>query len=223
VGKPRARGSRLTTPDEAAAAWSRLHHGLDPHGNRLLWCWLRAMWWLATPLTRLRVPPLVITALGAALAVVAASISGLAWLALILVVASVVCDGLDGAVAALGNTASSLGAVADKLADRIADVAFVVVIWRCGAPGWLAVLTAAGVLSVEAVREAVRGPVVITVGERPSRVVCTVLACASAQVSAAQASAAQASAEWPATVCACVLLGLSVIACGQLVAAGRAT
>jgi 4-hydroxybenzoate polyprenyltransferase len=47
----------------------------------------------------------------------------------------------------------------------------------------------------------------ITVGERPSRVICAVMACLSARVS---------SARWPAGVAASVLLGLSVAAIGQL-------
>ena len=193
---------------DPAAAWSRLHHDIDPRGNRLLWCWLRIMWRGAAPLARAGLPPTAVTAAGALLAVVAA-LGHWPWVALVLVIASVGCDGLDGAVAVLGDSASAFGAVADKLADRIADVAFVIVIWRCGAAGWLAWITGAAVLGVEAWREITGGRArsLITVAERPSRAVCTVLACLAAAVWTTT---------WPPTVCCAVLLALSVIAVGQL-------
>ena len=47
----------------------------------------------------------------------------------------------------------------------------------------------------------------ITVGERPSRVICAVMACLSARVSPAR---------WPAGLAAGVLTGLSAVAIGQL-------
>jgi len=200
---------------DPAAGWSELHHGLDPRANRLLWSWLRTVWRLARPLAQLRVPPLAITALGAALAL-GAAITGSAWLALILVAAAVLCDGLDGAVAVLRGVASPRGATADKAADRIADVSFVVVIWRCGAPGWLALVAGIAMLAVEASREIRGGRLrsTITVAERPSRAVCVALACICSTVSTAT---------WPAAVCASVLLGLSVMALAQLAAVGRAS
>ncbi|MCW2497552.1 CDP-alcohol phosphatidyltransferase family protein [Jatrophihabitans sp.] len=200
---------------EAAAGWSRLHHGIDPRGNRLLWGWLRGIWWLAAPLARLRVPPLALTVLGALLAVVAAA-GHWPWPAFGLIAGSVLCDALDGAVALLGEHATVLGARADKLADRIADLAFVVVLWRCGAPALLAAAAAASVLAVERLREW-RGGLLraqLTVAERPSRVICVLLACLCAAVSTAH---------WPATVCAAVLVGLSVIALAQLTRRARAT
>jgi CDP-diacylglycerol--glycerol-3-phosphate 3-phosphatidyltransferase len=137
------------------------------------------------------------------------------WIALILVLASVLCDGLDGAVAVTTNRASAFGAASDKIADRICDVCFVLVIWRCGAPSWLTLLAVLAVLGVEALRE-IGGRsalVTITVAERPSRAICAVLACGFASIST--------TADWPASVCAGVLFGLSVIALGQLAVAIR--
>jgi phosphatidylglycerophosphate synthase len=200
---------------DPADGWSRLHQGIDPRGNRMLWCWLQLMWWLAGPLARLRVRPLVVTVTGAALAL-AAAVLGSGWVALILILGSVVGDGLDGAVALLGGRASKFGARADKVADRIADVAFVVVLWRCGAWWPLTVVAGLGMVGVEAYREIAGGRLraMITVAERPSRVVCAVLACGCAGFSAAT---------WPATVCAGVLLGLSAVGLAQLRAAGRAS
>ena len=194
--------------DAPAAGWSRLHHGIDPRGNRLLWWWLQGMWRIAWPLARVGLLPIAVTVAGALLAV-AAALRDWPWVALVLVLASVVCDGVDGAVALLEGVASRAGAAADKAADRIADVAFVVVLWRCGAPPVLVWLTGAAVLGVEGWREFVGGAArsTITVAERPSRVVCVVVACVAAGVS---------DTTWPATVSASILFGLSVIALAQL-------
>jgi CDP-diacylglycerol--glycerol-3-phosphate 3-phosphatidyltransferase len=165
---------------------------------------------LARPLVRARVPAIAVTVLGVVLAVDAVLFADrLPWLALGLVVLSGVADGVDGAVAVLGRSASSLGSVADKVADRISDCAFAAVIWRCGAPWWLALL--AGALSVvhEGIRVVLGGARLarITVAERPTRVVCTVLACGCAGVTGAT---------WPPTVCAAVWVGLAGVGLGQL-------
>ncbi|TAM89466.1 MAG: CDP-alcohol phosphatidyltransferase family protein [Jatrophihabitans sp.] len=203
--------------DRARREWSRLHGGIDPRRLPLLDLWLRGMWVLARPLAALRVAPLTLTALGAALALAALALAGvLPAAALALVLLASVCDGLDGAVAVLAGRASRLGSGADKLADRVADCAFALVIWRCGAPLWLAV--AAGSLSLlhEVGRSVLAGPrrFRLTVAERPTRVVCTVLACLCAAVSAAH---------WPATVCAAVWTALALAGLAQLAPAGPST
>lgn len=190
--------------------WSQLHHGLDAAAIPFLRPWLRAMWWLARPLVRLRVPPVALTAVGVLLALDAVLLaSRLPWLALVTVLLSACCDGLDGAVAVLGGTASRFGSVADKVADRVADCAFAAVLWRCGAPWQLAL--AAGALSLvhEGVRVVLGGRRLarITVAERPSRVICTALACICAGISTA---------DWPPTVCAAVWVGLAVIGLVQV-------
>jgi phosphatidylglycerophosphate synthase len=195
---------------ERSAGWSALHHGIDPAQVPLLRGWLRAMWFLATPLARLRVPPMALTVLGALLAVDAVLLAtSLPWVALALVLLSVLSDGLDGAVALLSRRVSVAGGYADKVADRVADVAFAGVLWRCGAPWGLAL--AAGALSLlhEAIRS-VRGGALLarlTVAERPTRTICAALACASSAVSAAT---------WPPTVCAAVWTALALVGVAQL-------
>jgi phosphatidylglycerophosphate synthase len=189
---------------ELSAEWSRLHGGLRP--SALVLGWLRPLWTVARPLVALRVPPTAVTTLGIGLAVAGPFLAG-RWplAALALVLAAALADGLDGAVAVVGGRATLLGAVLDHVADRVADTAFALVLWRCGAPLWLA-LVAAG---LSLVQELSRRRVVITVAERPTRVICTVLACAAAAVS---------DAEWPATVCAAVWVGVTVVALAQLAA-----
>ncbi len=191
------------------AAWSALHHGIDPDKVPLLRPWLRAMWWLARPLAA--VPPIAVTLAGVLFALDAVLLAGeQPWVALVLVLLAVLCDGLDGAVALVSRRVSVAGARADQWADRIADTAFAAVLWRCGAPWWLA--AAAGALSLlhEGIRAVRRGALLsrITVAERPTRTICTVLACGSAGVT---------SAAWPPTVCAAVWVGLAVVGLAQLV------
>jgi phosphatidylglycerophosphate synthase len=193
-----------------AQGWAALHHGLDPGDVRLLPGWLRLMWAVGRPLARLRVPPTALTALGVVLAVDALLFARRRpWAALALVLAAVLCDGLDGAVAVLSDRASAAGAVADKLADRICDCAFAGVLWQCGAPWWLALAAAALSLVHEGVRELLGGRrrTRITVAERPTRTVCALLACLCAGVSAAS---------WPPTVCAAVWVAAAVVGLAQL-------
>jgi phosphatidylglycerophosphate synthase len=196
---------------DPALDWAASHYGLDPSDVPLLRGWLRAMWMLARPLALIRVPPTAITLAGVVLAVDAALFAArLPWVALLLVVLSVVCDGLDGAVAVLTSRPSRFGSVADKVADRVSDSAFALVLWRCGAPLWLAIVAGALSLVHEGVRVVFGGARLarITVGERPTRAICAAIACGAAGVS---------SAHWPPTVCAAVWAGLAIVGLGQLV------
>jgi phosphatidylglycerophosphate synthase len=161
------------------SAWSDLHGGADPSG-RLVGGWLRLVHTLARPLVRLRVPPDLVTLIGlvvALLAPVAASRGGTGVLAAALVVAlSGLVDSLDGAVAVMTGRVTRWGAVSDAVADRVSDAAFVAALGAAGAPapacvaavaiGWLqeyarARAGAAGLTDVT----------VLTVNERPTRVV----------------------------------------------------
>jgi phosphatidylglycerophosphate synthase len=199
---------RAGLSDAGWADWSTLHHGIDPARVPFLQPWLRLIWWAARPLRF--VAPIVFTVLGAIFAVDALLLASThPWAALALVLVATVCDGLDGAVAVIARKASRSGAVADKVADRIADSAFALVLWRCGAPLWLAVTAAVLSLLHEAVRELRRGAsrARLTVAERPTRVVCAALACGCAGVS---------SAVWPPMVCAAVWVALAAIGLGQV-------
>jgi phosphatidylglycerophosphate synthase len=195
-------GESADQRDDLIEAWSALHRGLRP--PPLVRRWLALMWTLARPLAAARVPPAAITAAGVVLAVDAPLFAArLPFVALALVLAAALCDGLDGAVALLQGRITRAGAVGDAIADRIADTAFALAIWQAGAPLWLAVLAAALSIALEFGR---RRPL-ITVAERPTRVICTALACLSAAVS---------DATWPPTVCAAVWVAATLVAFGQL-------
>lgn len=171
---------------------------------------MRAIWALARPLVALGLPPTAISVTGAVLAGAAVGVvRAFPLLAILALVLSVLCDALDGAVALLAERASQAGMIVDAVCDRIADLAFVAVIYRCGAPLWLSALAAASMLGIEGWRLARAGVArtTITVAERPTRFVCAALAVAALDVSPAV---------WPAVVCASVLLGLGVIGVVQL-------
>lgn len=188
--------------DDLIEAWSARHRGLRP--SPLVRRWLTLMWTLARPLAEARVPPAAITGAGVLLAVDAPLLAArLPLVALVLVLAAALCDGLDGAVALLQARTTRAGAVADTIADRIADTAFALVIWQAGAPLWLALVAAALSVGLELAR---RRPL-ITVAERPTRVICTALACVSAAIS---------DAAWPPTVCAAIWVAATLVAFVQI-------
>lgn len=190
----------------AAERWSALHSGIDPAKVPLLLPWLRLMWAVARPLRR--VPPTLITTLGALLALDAVLLAGsLPAAAAGAVVAAAVCDGLDGALAVVADRATRRGALADAVADRVADAAFAAVLWRCGVPLWLSVVCGALALGVDGARRLRRLPTRITVGERPTWTVCAALAAGSAALS---------SAVWPALVCAGVWVVAGGVALAQI-------
>jgi CDP-diacylglycerol--glycerol-3-phosphate 3-phosphatidyltransferase len=157
------------------ARWSAAHGGIEPRGFVL--GWLRIVHVVARPLARRRVPPSVLTTASAVcgVAVPLAVLAG-RWGALAGAVLAVCCallDGLDGAVAVLTDTASAWGRVLDPLVDRLGDVAFLVALVLAGAPGWLAVGVGVLTLLQESVRASARLPDVgvVSVWERPSRVI----------------------------------------------------
>jgi CDP-diacylglycerol--glycerol-3-phosphate 3-phosphatidyltransferase len=186
--------------------WSALHHGIDPAGVPFLLRWLRVMWWLARPLRA--VPPTAISVLGVVLAWAAVALAGsLPVLAAFAVVLGALCDGLDGAVAVVADRASRFGARVDAVADRLADVAFAAVLWRCGVPWAFALACGALAVGVDGLRRLRRVPGRITVGERPTWAVCAAVAAG---------CAAATSADWPVLGCAAVWAGAGVVALAQI-------
>ena len=160
-----------------AERWSALHHGIDPDGVPLLAGWLRGMWTLARPLAVAGVPPTAVTVTGVVLAGSAVLVAPRhPTLAACAVASAALCDGLDGAVAVVGGGATSSGRRADAVADRLCDVAFATVLGRLGAPRWTAASAAGLAVGVDSLRRIRRTPDRITVAERPTFTICTVLA-----------------------------------------------
>jgi phosphatidylglycerophosphate synthase len=203
--------------------WSAAHEGYDATATRLVRGWLAVMYHLGRPLAAAGVQPNLLTlwTVWFALAVVALADLGGAWtlVAVVVLVVSGLGDGLDGAVAALTDRASAWGYVLDSVVDRVNDALYLVAAWVVGAPGWLAVACGATFGLLEYLRAragnaGVRHIEVITVGERPQRIICCALAVGLAGIVPARA-------ELYGAVSLSVLLALSVAGLLQLAVAVR--
>jgi phosphatidylglycerophosphate synthase len=176
---------------EYLSGWSALHEGIDPAGVPFVRGWLSLMYGAGRPLAAAKVPPSAITLAGVLSAWGAALVAGggARWplLAVVLVIASAFADGLDGAVAVLSRRVSAAGATLDTVCDRISDAAYAVGLWLLGAPAWSAVLWVVLTYGLELVRWRARRGVsarldVVTVGERPTRIIVTAFTLAGAGV-----------------------------------------
>ena len=149
------------TPEEHLIRWQALH-GVD--ASWLVRRWLRLVLAVSRPL---RVPPSAVTAAGVAVMLTATVV--LLPVAAGLVLLSGLLDGIDGCVAILQDKVSGTGRRLDHAADRVGELVLGVLLWRAGVPWWLAAVAVALMLAVEGLR---RAPVV-TVGERPVRLLFT--------------------------------------------------
>jgi phosphatidylglycerophosphate synthase len=181
--------------------------------------WLGIAYTLGRPLAAARVAPTVLTVVGVLLAGAVVPVAGLGsrWplLATVLVVVSGLVDNLDGTVAVLSDRVTRFGALVDAVCDRVADTAYAVAFWALGAPVWLCLLWAGVSFLAEYARARgqvlLRAPVdVVTVGERPTRVVITALFLAAAGVLAGRAGDV-------VTVGAAAGAGTAVVGAAQLV------
>jgi CDP-diacylglycerol--glycerol-3-phosphate 3-phosphatidyltransferase len=197
----------VPTRDEYFDQWTQLHGGYDPRSSFMVRTWLSLVHVLARPFVALRVPPDVVTVLGLGVSVGAVAIAaqGGRWpivASLVLVVSGLV-DNLDGAVAVMTGRTTRWGYVLDSAVDRISDAAYVVAFWALGAPGWLCAL-GAGLMMLQEYIRARAGAAgmdevgVVTVWERPTRVIATAafLLGAGIYVSAAEQWASAGAAFW---------------------------
>jgi len=202
------------------ADWSALHGGYDPRSNPLVRRWLGGTYRLARPLARGGVRPGQVTAAGVALSGVAVvpAAGGGRWplAAAGAALGAALLDSLDGCVAILSGRVSPSGAVVDHVADRVSDAAMLGALVAVGAPRSLAVAGTGTLMGLEYTRAVARAAGfteigVVTVGERPTRVIVTVagLVCASLFPGRAAAFAAAAAA---------AVAGLSLIGQAQFLA-----
>lgn len=168
------------TWDAYAREWAALHGGYDPRtAGFLVRGWLRLAYVVARSLASLGVRPSAVTSAGVLVACGVPAVAGLGapWgpVGALLVLLGAVADSADGALAVVAGQETRLGQVYDSAADRITEAAWLAALCLLGAPGWLA----AGCLAVTWLHEYVRaratvagmeGIGVVTVGERPTRV-----------------------------------------------------
>ncbi len=147
----------------------------------LLRGWLRGVEWLARPLVSARVPPDAVTLVGglSALAVPALVRRGRLRSAIGAVLASVVLDGLDGAVARGSGRVSAHGRTLDSGVDRVAEAACWWALKLVGVPRLALVSLAMITVSMETWRARTGRHWTLTVWERPTRAVLVVAGLAS--------------------------------------------
>lgn len=169
-------------PDRAAYLdrWQELHAGYDPRTSPLVHGWLTVVHAVARPFARLGVPPDAVTMLGLVVSAVVVWLAALGgrWVVLAAVVAGLsgLVDSLDGAVAVMTGRATRFGAVLDSVVDRGSDVLYLLALWFVGAPTWACVLAGVLVLTQEYARARATAVGmddigVVTIGERPTRVI----------------------------------------------------
>jgi phosphatidylglycerophosphate synthase len=170
--------------DGYAVEWARLHGGFDPRrAGPAVRRWLRSAYAMGSALARVGVPPAAVTGAGvllsASVPVLAGQSTGRLVLAAVFVLLSAVADSVDGAVAVISGRTSRLGYLYDSLADRVSEACWLVAFWVVGAAAPLVVLVGAVCWLHEYVRAraaaaGMREIGVVTVGERPTRVVLAV-------------------------------------------------
>lgn len=172
----------MAVDHDALRQWSQLHDDYDVERSRLVRSWLRAMHVLAAPVTRAGIPPTAVTIAGVATAGAAARLAAPGRPrpeVAALVLATAVCDGVDGAVALQrisgGRPGSRHGATIDHAADRATDLLFAAALARAGASRRVSVAAASATVGYEVIRSLRRRTRgvdgLVTVGERPIRVV----------------------------------------------------
>jgi CDP-diacylglycerol--glycerol-3-phosphate 3-phosphatidyltransferase len=221
----------MATRAEYFARWSALHGGYDPASSPYVSGWLTVVHSLARPFVALRVPPWAVSLLGLLLsgAAVPAAVAGggWLWLAALLLLLSGLADGVDGAVAVQTGRASAGGYVLDSVVDRGSDLLALVVLWQVGAPAGVCVAAGAATFLLEYMRARATAAGmsdvgVVTVAERPARVVLTVAVLVGAAVTDGHLLRSTPGGQWWATLGAWVWLGLGTVALVQLSVVVRA-
>lgn len=154
--------------------WRALHGNAVP--GRVVRGWLVVAYGLARPLALLRISPDLISIAGVAAAVLALILADdRPLIAAVIIVVSLILDGLDGAVAVIGERESAWGAVLDGFLDRIAEALWAVALVVVGVPVWVAVVAWSIAMVQEYQRAKVASlqtsdrPIAVSICERPVR------------------------------------------------------
>lgn len=117
--------------------WSQHHGNASP--SRIVAGWLNVAEFLATPLVFLKVSPHVVSAMGLALAVWSWQLAP-HWVAAVVVVVSLIFDGLDGAVAVMRERVTVQGGILDSTLDRVGEAFWAAALYVCGVDSRLVII-----------------------------------------------------------------------------------
>jgi CDP-diacylglycerol--glycerol-3-phosphate 3-phosphatidyltransferase len=161
----------MLSKDEFKAKWSSLHSDAETTG--IVGAWLNISYRFGLICTLLRISPNALTMLGLLGAVATAVTAETAW-AILFLVFSLFCDGIDGSVAIFQHRESKFGATLDSVVDRISEALWFYALYAIGVPAWIPIT----LWSVAAFQEYARAKLVslgvsdigvVTPAERPVR------------------------------------------------------
>lgn len=169
--------------NDFVSKWSLEHGGASTAG--VVGGWLRVSHRIARVLSSARVSPNSVTYFGVALAAGTAVYSPRWWVAILLLF-SLLCDGIDGSIAIVQSRVTKLGATLDSVADRISEALWAIAFYRLGAPlTWVVVFWLIAALQEYARArlgsEGIRQIGVVTPAERPIRATVLFVAVLAAQ------------------------------------------
>lgn len=156
---------------EFQQSWSKLHG--DAQITGLVKGWLGISYLLVKPLAKLRITPNTLTLLGLFFGILLYLNSGNSW-AILLLVLSLICDGIDGTLAIITSKSSKWGAMLDSVADRLTEVFWGLTFIAIGADQNLVIAA----MLIAAIQEYLRARSaglgltdvgVVTISERPVR------------------------------------------------------
>jgi phosphatidylglycerophosphate synthase len=159
------------TKDEFFLAWSKLHG--DAKVSGIVKGWLSISFTVSKALAKIRVTPNALTILGLVFGILLYMNSSAIWAPLILVI-SLICDGVDGSLAIITRQSSKWGALLDSVVDRVTEVFWVLALYSLGVDSKILIT----VLILASTQEYLRARVggvglkqvgVVTVAERPVR------------------------------------------------------
>jgi phosphatidylglycerophosphate synthase len=159
------------TKDEFFLAWSKLHG--DAKVSGIVKGWLSISFPVSKALAKIRVTPNALTILGLVFGILLYMNSNAIWAPLILVI-SLICDGVDGSLAIITRQSSKWGALLDSVVDRVTEVFWILTLYSLGVDSKI-LITVLILASTQEYLRARAGGVglkqvgVVTVAERPVR------------------------------------------------------
>lgn len=159
------------TKNEFFLAWSKLHG--DAKVSGIVKGWLSISFPVSKALAKIRVTPNALTILGLVFGILLYMNSSAIWAPLILVI-SLICDGVDGSLAIITRQSSKWGALLDSVVDRLTEVFWVLALYSLGVDSKI-LITVLILASTQEYLRARAGGVglkqvgVVTVAERPVR------------------------------------------------------
>lgn len=159
------------TKNEFYLAWSKLHGDAKIAG--IVKGWLSISFPTSKALVRIRITPNALTILGLVFGILLYMNSNALWAPLILVI-SLICDGVDGSLAIITGKSSKWGALLDSVVDRLTEVFWILALYSLGVDSKILI----AVLILASAQEYLRARAggvgltqvgVVTVAERPVR------------------------------------------------------